>query len=216
MEFSRRIKTAGRFLAYGFAGALMLMALPTRAASVSFFLDQSNTLPDGTPYLSVVLTENATGGVDFLVQTVDLLNNVAGRNFGIQKFGFSFSGETDFEIIGLPDSWRTEENRRMSEFGKFDIRQQGRGKSRTDSLSFTVAGVTISDFDLLMSAHVAGFEWCRFDEEQDYRKCGSRDCATSAYFSGTMPVSEVPAPTALWLFGSGLVGLAGVVRRRRN
>ncbi len=33
-------------------------------------------------------------------------------------------------------------------------------------------------------------------------------------FSGT-PISAVPVPAAAWLFGSGLVGLVGVARRRK-
>lgn len=237
MEFSRSIRTAGRFLGYGFVGALMLAALPARAASVSFFLDQSNTLPDGTHYLSVMLTENATGGVDFLVQTLDPLNDIAGRNFGIQKFGFSFSDEPEFEIVGLPDSWRIGENRRMSEFGKFDIRLQGKGKSRTDSLSFTVNGASLDDFDSLFSAHVAGFEWCdlidgkrkydgfsefgKYGKFDKYTWCTDRTCVTSAYFAGSLTElpppdpSAVPVPAAVWLFGSGLIGLMAAVRRKQ-
>lgn len=224
MEFSRCIKTAGRVLGYGFVGALLLVAIPARAASVSFFLDQSNTLPDGTHYLSVMLTENETGGVDFLVQTLDPLNDIAGRNFGIQKFGLSFSDDSVYEIVGLPDSWRVREDRRMSEFGKFDIRLQGRGKSRTDSLSFTVNGVALDDFDSLFSAHVAGFEWCNIiDGKRKHGKdnwCGDRNCVTSAFFAGSLTElpppdpSAVPVPAAVWLLGSGLLGLAGLARRK--
>ncbi len=67
--------------------------------------------------------------VDFLVQTLDPLNDIADRNFGIQKFGFELQRyDTTFEIVGLPDSWRVREDRRMSEFGKFDIRPQGQGQ----------------------------------------------------------------------------------------
>ncbi|MEW6330743.1 MAG: VPLPA-CTERM sorting domain-containing protein [Pseudomonadota bacterium] len=224
MEFSRWIRSAGRVLGYGFVGVLMLAALPSRAASVSFFLDQSNALPDGTHYLSVMLTENATGGVDFLVQTLDPLNDVAGRNFGIQKFGFSFSGETELEIVGLPDYWRIRENKRMSEFGKFDIRLQGRGKSRTNSLGFTVNGASLSDFDSLFSAHVAGFEWCDIiDGKRKYGRnnwCGGYACVSSAFFAGSqLPPpnpSAVPVPAAVWLFGSGLLGLVGFARRKRR
>lgn len=214
MDRYRCIKTAGRFLRYGLVGALMLVVLPAHAASVSFFLDQSNKLPDGTNYLSVMLTENGSGGVDFLVQTLDPLNSIADRHFGIQKFGFSFLDDTWGEISDLPDGWRVRSNRRMDGFGKFDIRLQAKGKNRTDELSFTVDGVTLGDFDSLMSAHVAGFEWCRIDEKR-HNWCGGKDCTSSAYFAGSMQVSQVPVPAAAWLFGSGLAGLFGLASRRR-
>jgi hypothetical protein len=239
----RYTRIAGLFMRHGlFAGTLMFSALPAHAASVSFFLDQSNTLPDGTNYLSVMLTENDTGGVDFLVQTLDPLNNMAGSHFGIQKFGFSFADGTLGEISGLqdhkyhkhgrqeeyfgkhkawdaisdlPDHWSVQNNKSMDGFGKFDIRLAGTGRSRTDSLSFTVDNVTLNDFDSLFSAQVAGFEWCNIDDKRR-SWCGGKDCITSAYFAGSMPVSQVPVPGALWLFGSGLAGLLGLASRRKR
>ena len=36
------------------------------------------------------------------------------------------------------------------------------------------------------------------------------------HLEGAVGVSAVPLPAAAWLFGSGVVGLAGVARRRRN
>lgn len=240
MDRYRCIKKARRYLRYGISACMLLLAstaahasivlsgggvVPpgsfsscdypflTRTASLSFCLNQSNALPDGTNYLQVTLTENGSG-VDFLVKTLNPLNSIAGDHFGIQKFGFNFTGDSSYEITGLPDYWRAKEDKRMSEFGMFDIRLQGKGKARTDSLSFTVNGVTLDDFDSLFSAHVAGFEWCRIDERRNW--CGDRDCTTSAYFAGTMPVSEVPTPAAVWLFGSGLIGLAGIARRRHR
>lgn len=43
----------------------MTVALaPSHAATVSFYLNESNRLPDGIDYVSVNLTENMTGGVD--------------------------------------------------------------------------------------------------------------------------------------------------------
>lgn len=225
MDFCRCIKTAGRFLWSGFlAGALLFAAMPARAASVSFFLDQSNALPDGTHYLSVTMTENATGGVDFLVQTLDPLNDIAGRNFGIQKFGFGFLDDVRGGISNLPGGWSAASNRRMDGFGKFDIRLQGKRKSRTDNLGFTVDDVTLADFDSLFSAHVAGFEWCGLvggsSKRNGYDWCAGGNCVTSAYFAGNMPQmpppdpNAVPVPAALWLLGSGLLALAGLARRK--
>ena len=249
----RCIRTAGRFLWYAFVGALMLAALPAHAASVSFFLDQSNRLPDGPDdpdYLSVTLDE-IEGGVKVVVNTLDWFNGIKGDHFGIQKFGFSFDGEAWGEVTGLPPHWRVRENRRMDGFGRFDIRLQGKGKNRMEELSFTVDGVTLGDFDSLMAAQVAGFEWCRIvdrrrndddDDDDDRRRsdnddgrrndnddrwrnddddrrrnwCEGRNCTTSAYFAGSMPVSQIPVPGALWLFGSGLAGLLGLASRRKR
>lgn len=176
---------------------------PAQAASVSYFLDQSNKLPDGVNYLQVTLTEDGSG-VDFLVKTLDPLNSIAGGNFGIQKFGFNFTSNTPYEISGLPDDWKVKKDKRMDGFGRYDIRLQGKGKARTDALSFTVGGVALADFDDFFAAHVAGFErgWC-----------GDKHCVTSAYFGGDTPV---PLPATAWLFGSGLLGLVGVARRRRS
>lgn len=216
----RYTKIAGRFLRHGFvAGMLMFAALPTHAASVSFFLDQSNKLPDGTNYLSVMLTESE-GGVNVVVNTLDPFNSIRGDHFGIQKFGFGLSNGVFEEIENLPDGWRVKHNKRMDGFGRFDFRLQGKGKVRTDELSFTVGGVSLGDFDSLFAAHVAGFEWCKTDDDEERNRkrrwCGDRDCVTSAYFAGNMSVSEVPVPAAMWLFGSGLLGLIGTAARKNK
>lgn len=213
-------KVAGCFLRRGFfVCALMFAALPARAASVSFFLDQSNKLPDGTDYLSVMLTESE-GGIDVLVKTLDPLNSIAGDHFGIQKFGFGLSNGVFEEITDLPDGWKVKHNKRMDGFGRFDFRLQGKGWARTEELSFTVAGVNLGNFDSLFAAHVAGFEWCLIDDERwnddkRWNWCSGRNCTTSAFFAGSMSVSQVPIPTAVWLFGSGLIGLAAVARRKK-
>ena len=49
--------------------------------------------------------------------------------------------------------------------------------------------------------------------------CGANpSCASDVYFdnvSVTADVSAVPVPAAVWLFGSGLLGLIGVARRKK-
>jgi hypothetical protein len=159
------LRTAGRFLQYSFfVSVLILAAAPARAASVSFFLDQSNELPDGVNYLSVSLMDNDTGGMDG--------------------------------------------------FGRFDFRLQGKGWARTDELSFKVSGVSLGNFDpLFFAAHVAGLEWCNIGDERR-RLCSGKDCLTSAYFTGSLSTTPVPIPAAVWLFGSSLIGLVAVARRK--
>lgn len=220
MDYSRCIKTAGRMLRYGFACALMLIAVPAHAASVSFFLDQSNTLPDGANYLSVTLDE-ITGGVNVLVKTLDPLNSIAGKHLGIRKFAFGLSNDVFEEITDLPDGWYVKHNRRMNDFGRFEFKLEGKGWPRREELSFTVGGVSLGDFDSLFAAKVAGFEWCREDEWRN--RCGGKDRVTKkAYFAGSLtelpPPSPgaVPVPAAVWLFGSGLAGLLGLASRQKR
>ena len=64
----------------------------------------------------------------------------------------------------------------------------------------------------------AGLDFVRFDNSIDQWLTDVDDSATSAYFSvfSAPLTSAVPVPAAVWLFGSGLIGLAGVARRRRN
>ena len=49
--------------------ALLVLLLPARAATVSYFLDLANELPDGENYLRVTISDSTTvpGDIDFQV-----------------------------------------------------------------------------------------------------------------------------------------------------
>lgn len=90
------------------------------------------------------------------------------------------------------------------------------------SLSFSVTsftGVTLSDFDIAtltfdtlapgafnMGVNVSALDvWTDSDGLVDVTPTG---------VGASVTVSAVPVPAAVWLFGSGLVGLVGIARRR--
>lgn len=168
--------TTTRLPAVFLAGLLASGA--ANAESVTYYLNQSNALPDGVNYLSVTIADGQNGSVDFTVQVLQPLLDIAGGNFGIDKFAFNVVGGTDTEawdVTNLPDYWKASNGGRMDGFGLFDIKLKGRGNSRQDpTLTFSITGV---DYDTILSyvdlstgrspeghsffsAHVAGFNWC--------------------------------------------------------
>lgn len=168
--------------------SLLVAAAPAQAASISYFLDQSNALPDGSNYLRVDVADGANGAIDFTVQVLGPLSSIAGSNFGIQSFAFNVvpGGSAEaMNITGLPTGWRANDSRRMDGFGLFDVRLAGRGNARMGTLTFSITGIDgdrPEDYALLsrgrapeghefFAAHVAGFQYCR---EDDGGSCGDK------------------------------------------
>jgi hypothetical protein len=224
-----------------FAAALLMClfsATSSHAASVSFYLDQSNRLADGVNYLQVTIADGAAGAVDFTVTALQPLLDMAGDNFGIQRFAFNVVGGTATEsrdVKALPSDWRARNGGRMAGFGLYDITLDGRGKSRQDPLTFSIKGVSLdtilSYVDLstgrspqgfsFFSARVAGLNFgsCGANESgrmssfssEDGGSEGGGDCIRSAFFGGTQ---AVPAPPAIWLLGTAVAALAARRLRR--
>lgn len=210
-----------RLTACAAAGMLCVAANVASAASVSYFLDQSNEnllLPDGTNYLKVTISDSISspGDIEFLVETLSPLSSIEDTNFGIQSFGFNSTQTlTGTNIVGLPSGWGTSLNTNQDGFGNFDFVESGTGSNRADPLGFRITGIlgdTVSDYAVLSSgnagegnvffaAHVTGF----MDVDP------GAGTITSAYFGGSTPV---PVPAAVWLFGSGLLVLIGIARKK--
>ena len=158
--------------------SLLVAAAPAQAASISYFLDQSNALPDGSNYLRVDVADGAHGAIDFTVTVLSPLGDLAGRKFGIQSFAFNVvaGGSAEaMDITGLPRGWSASNGSRMDGFGLFDIQLRSRkGNSRLDTLTFSITGVDgdrPEDYALLsrgrapeghefFAARVTGFEYC--------------------------------------------------------
>ena len=219
----------------------LFMASSSQAATMSYFLDQSNKLSDGINYLKVTIADGAEGSVNFTVEALQPLLALAGDNFGIQKFGFNVLGGIAAEaedVTGLPENWRARDGGRMDGFGLYDITLKGKGKNRQDPLTFSIDGVSVDSImsyvDLstgrspqgfsLFSAKVSGFNFGNCDsgggKDDDKKGPSGVDggkggkCVHSAYFGGVTEMGAVPAPPAVWLLGTAVAGLA--VRRFRS
>jgi hypothetical protein len=197
---------------------LALLGVQAHAASISFFLDQSNDLPDGVNYAQVTISDSTTsiGDIDFSVQVLSSAFAVSGANFGMQTFSFNYDTSLSVAAGNITDidpaSWLISQDQNAGGgFGKFEFQLSGDGSSRTEVLDFSISGVTgdtINSYAIgstlnpssgeFFAAHIAGFD--------------TTNGVTSAQFSGSTPV--VPVPAAVWLFASGLLGLVGVARRR--
>jgi hypothetical protein len=194
----------------------LLLASRAEAATVQYMLDQSNTLEDDVDYLLVTISDNQPGQLDFIVETQSVLSDIAGGNFGIASFGFNLDSAIDLssDDFLLPDKWKVQFDKGMSEAGKFDVRLLGTGQARQDPLQFSVLGLGLEDIIPGFASHVAGFEvgCCGIDG----RHHGFGKGISSAFFYGDTLVTAVPVPAAFWLFGSGMLLLGRIATRRRS
>lgn len=195
------------------------------AAMVSYGLTESNVLPDGTPYLTVEITEStsAEGVFDFLIRPESSLL-LTGENAGIQAFGLNVEAAMTTEMTenggiavltnplvftNLPDGWTLDTQKNMSEFGRYDIRLHTTGNNRAEELSFSVEGTREDLIGDQFAAHVVGF--------------GNGE---GGFFGGAMLLADngappegdgpavVPLPPAAWLLATGVMGMIALSRRR--
>lgn len=204
------------------AVAMTLVCGAASAASISYTLSKANDLPDGIDYLRVTLADGADGAVDFTVETLSPLNDIADDDFGIVKFGFNVDAGVGAEaasVTGLPDHWKALDSRKLNDAGRYDIVVKAKHKAEpTSVLNFSITGV---DFDELMdyavlsngvapeghalfAAKVVDFEFMGDMEEM----------IDEDVFYGSTSSTVVPLPATVWLLGSAGMLLAGIARRR--
>ncbi len=182
----------------------LLLSGTAQAASVSYYLNENNIGLSSNNYGLITLTDIGGGGVSF---TVTPENLTPGTNFGIQEFGFNSNLTLTSSNFTLPSGWSSGVNSNLDGYGSFADVTNGTGSNRENPLTFSVNIGSIADYQFVNSsgnyyaAHIAGFT------------NANPSNATSAYFASN--VAPVPVPAAVWLFGSGLLGLVGATRRKK-
>jgi hypothetical protein len=103
----------------------------------------SNELPDGPLYGTVTVTrlpDYCPGSYDGVKIVADANQDILipGSNFGIQDFGFNYSGDPSKLTISKPNKWKMKTSQNMSEFGVFLYEESGTGNTRQDPLEITI------------------------------------------------------------------------------
>ncbi len=183
------------------------------AASVSYYLNQSNTegsWPDGVNYLQVTISDSISnpGDIELLVTPLASLTVSAGSNFGIQAFGFNSTQTLTAANIVDPVGWSTGSGN-LDGFGAYQVREDGTGSNRQNPLALRITGIS---GDVVGDYAVAGAGGAQGTYYFAAHVAGMTPVAgqTSAYFGGN---AVVPVPAAAWLFGSAF-GLMGLLRRK--
>ena len=210
LSISKRVLPAATLLAATFA-------VPTQAAVVETTLNFTNNNNWDNPgvFATVKIEDGDEIGVDAgdIKFTISLLNQPLDENFKIEQFGFAGTGldlsTAVFDFTGMTPTWAYDGSANMSVFGTYQdsVKWSGMGSGGDEPLIFTIdiTGDTISSYITTPSTGGQPRVPSLFAIKVSSQGPGA--------FIGE---SVIPVPAAVWLFGSGLLGLVGIARRKKT
>ena len=158
-------------------GIMFLSTTMAFAVTGPIPLDESNVLPDGSLYGTVTVTllpNYCPGPYDGVQIKVDANQSLLTplSNFGIQKFGFNYSGNPANLTVTGPTGWSIKTGGNISEFGVFMEESTGGGQTRQDPLTIKVCNCCndLMEGDVIFknsqgytfAAHIADFTYPGF------------------------------------------------------
>lgn len=215
---------AGLVLRICATAAFGLFSLQATAATVTFnYTDSFGAVtPDGpAPYATATFTDT---GVDEVTLTMTVADTVGLADVTLMFFNldpsmdatalsFTFVGGDGPEAVNIltgTDAFKADGD------GLYDIlfdfppppgQQAGRFNAGEEVVyTITGSGLTADDFNFFATPDGVQGPYLSVARFQD----------TGPSQEGSDWVGAVPVPAAVWLFGSGLLGLVGVARRKRT
>jgi len=207
-------------------GILSIQLLMSTASAEMFYFNDSNafgewagSVPPG--YGSIEITETATG-LDFTVSAnTAFFTTSSDPGLTWDAFLFNIAGSTSIDIsdisISEAGNWSIAYDQNRASYGTFEflLGGTGIGNNEVNPLEFSInlAGLQVADVAVMnadgwmFAGHLK-----RFDEMTDLEQ---RNVTSTWLGVGDSP-DPVPEPATMILFGTGLAGLIGAARRKKN
>jgi hypothetical protein len=185
--------------------SLLLIGVLGTASADTYQLDYNNVIGSGGPWAQVVLTDVGSAGVSFDVTTY---GDATMRDF---YFNTDLTTLTAGDIsITTPDYSATVDFNSIAAdgFGKFDVSIDKTGTHDVSELIFTIAIGRVDDFYFLSDGN-AGHGNGHFAVQ-----ILPSPTTQLTFFARDNGTPQVPEPSMLMLFGSGLLGLGFFGRKK--